>query len=74
MAFVYWYIRDFFLFCGRIIKLVFYLLGALIDLLIKAVQFLTSVIGALPTVLTVGAVALVVVCVLYKVLGRESAG
>lgn len=74
MAFVYWYIRDFFLFCGRIIKLVFSLLGGVIDLLFKAVQFLTSVIGALPTVLTVGAVALVVVCVLYKVLGRESTG
>lgn len=74
MAFVYWYIRDFFLFVADLIKFIVSLIGGLIDVLVEAVKFLTSVVGSLPTVLIVSAIALIIVCVLYKVLGRESAG
>lgn len=72
MAFIYWYIRDFFLFIGEIIVFIIAFIGAFIDMLFESVQFLASVIGALPTVLSVGAGVLTIVCVLYKVLGRES--
>ena len=72
MAFVYWYIRDFFILCGKVIIFIISLIGSLIDMLIKSVTFLVSVIGSLPLFLTVSAGALIVVCVLYKILGRES--
>lgn len=74
MAFVYWYIRDFFLFIGNIIVFIFDLIWSIICVLIGAVEFLGSVISSLPTVLTVSMTALVIICVLYKVLGREATG
>lgn len=74
MAFVYWYIRDFFLFIGHIIVFIIAFIGSMIDMLVKAVQFLTAVIGSLPTILIAATIALVIVCVLYKILGRESTG
>lgn len=72
MAFIYWYIRDFFLFIGEIIVFIIAFIGAFIDMLVKAIHFLTSTIGALPTVLSVSAGVLIIICVLYKILGRES--
>lgn len=72
MAYLYWYIRDFFILCGKVIIFIIALIGALIDMLVKAVSFLVSLIGSLPVFLTVSAGALIVVCVLYKILGRES--
>ncbi len=74
MAFVYWYVRDFFLFVADLIKFIVSLIVGLIGVLVGAVKFLISVVGSLPTLLTVSAIALIIVCVLYKVLGRESAG
>lgn len=72
MAFVYWYIRDFFIFVGQLLIFLISLFGALVDMLVKAVAFLVSAIGSLPVLFTVSAGALIVVCVLYKILGRES--
>lgn len=74
MAYVYWYIRDFFIFVGTIIKFVFQLLWELIQVLIGAVEFFGSLVASLPLVLTASIIVLVIVCVLYKVLGRESSG
>lgn len=74
MAFVYWYIRDFFLFIGNIIKFVFDLIVSLISILIGAVEFIGGVVSSLPLVFTASITVLVIVCVLYKVLGRESTG
>lgn len=74
MAFVYWYIRDFFLFVGSIIGFVFDLLWSLIQILINALQFITSVVASLPIVLTGSFIVIAIICVLYKVLGRESSG
>ncbi len=74
MAFVYWYIRDFFLFIGSIITFVFKLIWELIQVLIGAVEFFGSLVASLPLVITASIVALVIICVLYKVLGREASG
>lgn len=72
MAFVYWYIRDFFIFVGRIIIFIVSLIWSVIEILISAVAFLGKVIASLPVWLSVPAGVLIVVCVLYKILGRET--
>lgn len=72
MAFVYWYVRDFFLFIADLIKTVFELLENVLNILIAAVSFLVKVIGSFPVFITVPVGALIIVCVLYKILGREN--
>ncbi len=72
MAFVYWYIRDFFIFLGRIIIFVVSLIWSVIEILISAVAFLGKVVSSLPVWLSIPAGVLIVVCVLYKILGREN--
>lgn len=58
------FLGDFFVAVGRVI-LQFFLI------VIKAGEFLFSVIGALPTLIKVVAVGIVVICIIYKILGRE---
>lgn len=72
MAFVYWYIRDFFIFLGRIIIFVVSLIWSVIEILISAVAFLGKVVVSLPAWISIPAGVLIVVCVLYKILGREN--
>ena len=72
MKIIYWYIKDFFVFIGNCIVLLFDVLVSIMKVLGKCVQFLVSVISSLPTFVIVAAGALVVVCVLYKILGREA--
>ena len=74
MAFVYWYIRDFFLFIGGIVSFIFELLWSLIQILISALNFITGIVTSLPIVLTGSFIVIAIICVLYKVLGRESSG
>lgn len=71
MAIVYYYIRDFFIFLGQIIVGVFQLLWNLIQVLIKCVTFLTSLIAHIPLFLSIPFGAIIVIAVLYKILGRE---
>lgn len=71
MAIVYYYIRDFFVFIGQIIVGVFQLLWSLIQVLIKCVTFLGSLVEHIPLVLSVPFGAIIVIAVLYKILGRE---
>lgn len=70
------YIIDYIIAIGNLIvdlfKFVFDFLYTLILILISCVSFLGKMIGALPTFITVAALALIVVAVLYKVLGREN--
>lgn len=70
------YIIDYIIAIGNLVvdlfKFVFDFLYTLILILISCVSFLGKIIGALPTFITVAALALIVVAVLYKVLGRES--
>lgn len=72
MKIIFWYIKDFFVFVGQCISLIFDVLVSILSILGACVKFLVDVISALPTFAIVAAGALIVVCVLYKVLGREA--
>jgi len=65
-------ISDFFSMIGQIFEFIFKALLMLFNLLVNGLQILMSLVNLLPTPFVVGAVALVVVCILYKVLGREN--
>lgn len=65
-------ITDFFGTLFSIIAFVFKALITLFKLLGQGLNFLVNCISILPTPFLVGGALLVVVCVLYKVLGRES--
>lgn len=72
MKIIYWYVKDFFVFLGQCISLIFDILVGIGGILVSCVTFLVNVVSALPTFAVVAAGALIVVCVLYKVLGREA--
>ena len=40
-------------------------------IVVKCGEFLFSVINALPTVIKVVAIGIVIICIIYKILGRE---
>lgn len=65
-------IVGFFTTIGKILEFIFKALVMIFNLLINGLQVLISLVGLLPTPFVVGAIALIVVCVLYKVLGREN--
>lgn len=69
------YIIDYIIAIGNLVvdlfKFIFDFLFTFIQILVSCVLFLGNIIGALPTFITVAALALIVVAVLYKVLGRE---
>lgn len=71
MAIVYWYVRDFFKFIGTIVSSIFNIFLSLINILIASAKFLYDVIATLPTSLTIFCTVIVVICLLYKILGRE---
>lgn len=66
------YIKDFFTFILELFKFIGNLLLSLVNILVKCVAFLVKVVSALPTSFVVACIALVIVSVLYKVLGREA--
>nr|DAM21298.1 MAG TPA: hypothetical protein [Inoviridae sp.] len=66
------YIKDFFTFILELFKFIGNLLLSLVNILVKCVTFLVKVVSALPTSFVVACIALVIVSVLYKVLGREA--
>lgn len=65
------YIVVFFTWIIDLVKSVGLLIWNVLLIIIEAGKFLTSVISSLPTLIIVPAVALVICCILYKVLGRE---
>ena len=65
-------IVDFFTMIGNIFEFIFKAVKMLIDLLVNGIEFLISLVSLLPAPFVAGAIALVIVCVLYKVLGREN--
>ncbi len=71
MLIIAYTIRDFFHFVFELFSSIFNLIFNLILVLVKCGQFLISMIGHLPTIISVSAVVLVIVCLLYKILGRE---
>lgn len=66
------YIKDFFTFILELFKFIGNLLLSLVNILVKCVTFLVKVVSSLPTSFVVACIALVIVSVLYKVLGREA--
>lgn len=71
MKYIIDYIVVFFDWLIQLFSDVFQLIWNVILILVEAGKFLISVVSSLPTLVIVPAVALVVCCVLYKVLGRE---
>lgn len=67
-------ITDFFSTIYSIIEFIFKSIVMLVNLLFQGMRILFQCVSILPTPLLVGATALIVVCILYKVLGRESNG
>lgn len=67
-------IKDFFSLIIDIFEFIFKALIMLFNLLYQGLRILLNVITILPTPLLVGASALIVICILYKILGRESNG
>lgn len=65
-------IADFFSTIFSLIEFLFKSLIMLFNLLYQGLRILLEVITFLPTPFIVGAVGLIVVCVLYKILGREN--
>lgn len=65
-------IKDFFATIGSIFEFVFKAVKMLISLLVNGITFLVTLVSSLPVPFIGGAIALIVVCVLYKVLGREN--
>lgn len=72
MKIIFWCVKDFFVFIGQCITLIFDIFVNIGDILVACVKFLLSVFSSLPTFAIVAASALIIVCVLYKVLGREA--
>lgn len=72
MKIIFWYVKDFFIFIAQCITLLFDVLVSVINILAACVRFLVNIISSLPTFAIVAASALVIVCVLYKILGREA--
>lgn len=71
MKYIIDYIVVFFDWLIHLFADVFLLLWNVILIIIEAGKFLVSVVSSLPTIMILPAVALVVCCILYKVLGRE---
>lgn len=65
-------IGDFFSTIFGILEFIFKALIMLFNLLFNGMKVLMSLVNLLPTPFLVGTVALIVVCILYKVLGREA--
>ncbi|MCH5320865.1 MAG: hypothetical protein J1E36_03835 [Eubacterium sp.] len=65
------YIVVFFTWIIDLFKAVGLLIWNVLLIIVEAGKFLISVISSLPTLIIVPAVALVICCILYKVLGRE---
>ena len=65
-------IVDFFAMIGSIFEFIFKILMVLINLLVYGMKILFEVITILPTPFLIGALGLIIVCIVYKILGREN--
>lgn len=71
MKYIIDYIVVFFDWLINLFKNVFLVVWNIILIIIEAGKFLISVVSSLPTLVIVPAVALVVCCIIYKIVGRE---
>ena len=65
-------IANFFKQIWDVLRMIFEWIATIGRLLVKSAQVLGAVIGGLPIWMSAGALALVAVCVIYKILGREN--
>ncbi len=71
MKYIIDYIVVFFDWIINLVTDIALLLWNVILIIVEAGKFLVSVVSSLPKIMIVPAVALVVCCILYKILGRE---
>lgn len=71
MKYIIDYIVVFFDWIINLFKSIGLLIWNILLIIVECGKFLISVISSLPTLVIVPAVALVICCILYKVLGRE---
>lgn len=71
MKYIIDYIVVFFDWLINLFKNVFLVAWNIILIIIEAGKFLIDVVSSLPTLVIVPAVALVVCCIIYKIVGRE---
>ena len=71
MKYIIDYITVFFQWLIDLFASVFELIWNVIQVILAGANFLFDVITSLPAILTIPATAIVICCVLYKVLGRE---
>lgn len=71
MKYIIDYIVNFFDFIGDLFAGIGRVFYKFVLIVIHAGEFLISVINSLPTIIKVIAVGLVIVCIVYKILGRE---
>lgn len=65
------YIKDFFTWFIDLFKTLGQIIVRLVKILGKCLEYVKNVLGILPAWMYVILVILIIVCVLYKVLGRE---
>lgn len=65
------YIVNFFTFLGELFKGIGNLFVKFFQIVLACGNFLINVINSLPTIIKVMAVAIVIICIIYKILGRE---
>lgn len=58
------FLGDFFIAVGKVVLQFF-------AIVVKAGDFLFSIVNALPALIKVVAIGIVVICIIYKILGRE---
>ena len=66
------YLRDFFTLVVDLFQALFGVIGSFFKMLGNCVVFLYDVLSAIPTMFLFAVLALVIVTVLYKILGRET--
>lgn len=71
MKYIIDYIVVFFDWLINLFKNVFLVAWNIILIIVEAGKFLIDVVSSLPTLVIVPAVALVVCCIIYKIVGRE---
>ena len=71
MKIIYFYVRDFIGFIIDIVGFIFDIIIKLVNVLSACFDWLYNVIGALPTVFLVSGMALIIISIIYKILGRE---
>lgn len=71
MKYIIDYIVNFFSFLGDLFASVGAVLYKFLLIVVKCGEFLITVINSMPAIIKVVAVGIVVVCIVYKILGRE---